>query len=396
MTEAALGLGMSARQMLFRVQLPLAAPVIIAGIRTSMVLVVGTATLATPVACATLGNYIFQGLEMNDQGVIVIGCVLAALLAVTLDQLIRLLELASRYRSRPRAWVATAGLAIIVIGGLARPITRLLTPPLNPVVVGSGPFTEQHILSEVVNETLPAARFAVDQRRGMGETIQFLSLGDGTIDCCVNYTGNIWTTLMKRRDVADRATTLDETTRYLRKQYGVVCLGTLGYENAYALAMRRDKAEKYGIRTVADLSAHASRWSIAGDLQFFGRHEWAEVKRKYNLAFATVRPMNSTLMYEAVARGTVDVVSAYTSDGRLVAFDLVLLEDPKHVFPPYDAVLLVSPQADRRPDLVEALRPLVGAISVNEMRTANRRVDVDKQSVRRAAGDLLKRVGPPA
>ena len=162
-----------------------------------------------------------------------------------------------------------------------------------------------------------------------------------------------------------------------------MCLGTLGFENAYALAMRRDKAEKYGIRTVADLSAHASRWSIAGDLQFFGRHEWAEVKRKYNLAFAKIRPMDSTLMYEAVARGTVDVVSAYTSDGRLVAFDLVLLADPKHVFPPYDAVLLVSPQAARRPDLVEALRPLVGAITV------------ERDAHRQPAGRRRQAVRPP-
>ena len=214
MTEAALGLGMSARQMLFRVQLPLAAPVIVAGIRTSTVLVVGTATLATPVGCTTLGNYIFQGLEMNDQSVIVVGCVLAALLAVAMDQLIRLLELASRHRSRARAWFAAAGLALLTIGGLSRPIGRLVDPPHNPVVVGSGPFTEQHILSEVIKGTLPAAEFTVDQRKGMGESIQFLSLRDGSIDCCVNYTGNVWSTLMKRRDVADRATTLDETSRY--------------------------------------------------------------------------------------------------------------------------------------------------------------------------------------
>ena len=174
MTEAARGLGMSARQMLFRVQLPLATPVIVAGIRTSTVLVVGTATLATPVGCTTLGNYIFQGLEMNDQSVIVVGCVLAALLAVAMDQLIRLLELASRHRSRARAWFAAAGLALLTIGGMSRPIGRLVDPPHNPVVVGSGPFTEQHILSEVIKGTLPAADFTVDQRKGMGESIQFL------------------------------------------------------------------------------------------------------------------------------------------------------------------------------------------------------------------------------
>jgi hypothetical protein len=176
----------------------------------------------------------------------------------------------------------------------------------------------------------------------------------------------------------------------------VVCLGPLGFENAYALAMRARPAELYGIRTVADLAAHAPRWKIAGDLQFFGRREWAEVREKYGLAFRQTRPMDPTLMYEAVSQGSVDVVSAYTSDGRITAFDLVVLEDPRRAFPPYDAVLLVSAKAAARPDLVEALRPLVGAIPVEEMRKANRRVDVEHQTVHRAARELRKRAGSRA
>src|ERR1039458_3002027 len=144
----------------------------------------------------------------------------------------------------------------------------------------------------------------------MGGSIQFLSLRAGSIDCCVDYTGTVWTTLMKRRDIADRATTLDLTTTFLRERYGVVCLGSLGFENAYALAMRRDQAERYGIRTVADLAAHAPHWAIGGDLQFFRRREWAEVRESYGLKFRQIRSMDPTLMYEAVSRGSVDVVSA--------------------------------------------------------------------------------------
>jgi osmoprotectant transport system permease protein len=393
MSEAALGLGMSERQMLFRVQLPLAAPVIIAGIRTSTVLVVGTATLATPVGCKTLGNYIFEGLEMNDQTVIVLGCVLAAVLAVTMDQLIRLLEVAFRRRHRALGVAAVAGLLLVTTSLLSWPLARLIFPPLNPVIIGSGPFTEQHILSDVLGQTLSARAFTVDQRRGMGESIQFLSLRDGSIDCCVNYTGSIWATLMKRRDVVDRTTTLEATTRFLSERFGVVSLGSLGFEDAYALAMRRDTAERYGIRTLADLAAHAPEWSIAGDLQFFGRTEWNRVRDGYGLRFGTTRPMDPTLMYEAVAKGSVDVVSAYTSDGRIAAFDLVVLEDPKHAFPPYDAVLLVSKRMAARPEFVRALRPLVDSIRVDDMRRANMRVDVDRQTVRRAAGELLERVG---
>ncbi len=103
----------------------------------------------------------------------------------------------------------------------------------------SAPFTEQHILSEVLKGRLQQAGFRVDQRQGMGETIQFLALRHNQIDCCVNYTGNVWATLMKRKDVQDPPTTLAETSRFLREQYGIVCLGRLGFENAYALAMSR-------------------------------------------------------------------------------------------------------------------------------------------------------------
>src|SRR5579871_2625091 len=145
LTEAARGLGMSDRQMLFRVQLPLAAPVIIAGIRTATVLVVGTATLVTPVGGTSLGNYIFGGLESLNHLASVFGCVVAAVLAVYLDQVIRLLEVAARRRSRALAWVGALGLLLVLSGGLYRPVARLLSPEENRSVIASGPFTEQHI-----------------------------------------------------------------------------------------------------------------------------------------------------------------------------------------------------------------------------------------------------------
>ena len=387
--EAARGLGMSDRQVLRRVQLPLAAPVIIAGIRTATVLVVGTATLATPVGGASLGNYIFSGLEMNNMASTVFGCVFAAALAVGLDQLVRMLEIAARKRSRRLAITAGAALLLVVAGGLYGPISRLFVPAAP--VVGSAPFTEQHILSEVLAGKLHAAGFRVDQRQGMGETIQFLALRHNQIDCCVNYTGNVWATLMKRKDVQDPQTTYAETTRFLQEQYGIICLGRLGFENAYALAMTRARAVKLGIRSIADLRRHAPRMRIAGDLQFFERSEWTRVRGLYGLTFHETRPMDATLMYQAVADGAVDIICAYTSDGRILEKDLVILEDPAQAFPPYDAVLLLSAKAAADPQLREALLPLVGAIDMTTMRRANLRVDVAGDSPRVAAARLLAR-----
>jgi osmoprotectant transport system permease protein len=219
LTEAARGLGMNGRQMLVRVQLPLAAPVIISGIRTATVLVIGTATLVTPVGGVSLGNYIFGGLETLNYVATVFGCVLAALLAIVLDQLIRLLEVSARRRSRPLALAGAAGLLLVLAGGLYGPVARLFAPPA--LVVANAPFTEQHILSEVLKSNLEAAGFPVDQRQGMAEGVQFLALRRGQIDCCVNYSGNIWAILMRRTDSATRQEVYDATNRFLWEEYSL-------------------------------------------------------------------------------------------------------------------------------------------------------------------------------
>jgi osmoprotectant transport system permease protein len=393
--EAARGLGMSDRQMLWRVQLPLAAPKILAGIRTATVLVVGTATLATPVGQTTLGNYIFVGLETLDHLSIVFGCLFAALLAVALDQLIRLLEQAVRHPSRRLDLLALAGLLLVLLGGLYQPLMRLLTPAAQVACVGSAGFTEQHILSEVLREQLQAHGFEVEQRRGMGKMIQFEALRRNQIDCCVDYSGSLWAVVLQEKEVKNRDIILDRITTDLRQQYGIVCLGALGFENAFALAMRRARAEELGIKDIDDLARHAGDLKVAGDLQFFSRPEWVQVRDTYQLGFQEIKPMDASLMYAAVGSGGVDVISAYTTDGRIDSYDLVLLKDPRAAFLPYDAVILVSPAASHKPKLLAALKSLNGTIKEEEMRRANHRVDMDKHRPRQAAAELLQSLGLP-
>lgn len=395
---------MSDRQMLFRVQLPLAAPTIIAGVRTATVLVVGTATLVTPVGGVSLGNYIFGGLESLNHLSTVFGCLFAALLAIVLDQLIHLLEVAVRRRSRRLAWIAAAALLLVVAGGLYTPVRDLFTQARTRAVIGSGPFTEQHILNEVLARHLRQKDCQVDQRPGMSEGMQLEGLFHSQVDCMVNYSGNIWTLVMKRGDYSDRETVLEEITQYLRQQHGVTCLGSLGFENAYAVVMPRRRTEELNIHSVAALAEHLAdparrakrRLRIGGDNQFFQRPEWRRVKRVYGLSDEDLETvaMDPTLMYGAVRDGQVDVIVAYTSDGRIPAYELEILSDPEAAFPPYDAVLLVSADAAARPGFIEALRPLVGSFRLEAMQAANYRVDVEKWLARRAAEELLAAAGP--
>src|SRR5581483_6495898 len=160
---------------------------------------------------------------------------------------------------------------------------------------------------------------------------------------------------------------------------GVRLLGALGFDNAYALAMPRQRAEALGIASIADLAAHAPQLAIAGDYEFFERPEWKTLQSAYGLTFRRQRTMQSDFMYQAAANGEVDVVSAYTSDGRVAQYGLKVLSDPKGAIPPYDAVLLIAPKRTGDAKLIDALRPLIGAIDVTTMREAN---------LRASAGDV--------
>jgi osmoprotectant transport system permease protein len=367
--RAALGVGMTPRQSLAMVELPLALPVIMAGIRTSAVWVIGTATLSTPIGQASLGNYIFTGLQTQNWVFVLFGCAAAAALALAVDQLLALMESGVRTRARARTALGALGLLLILAGALAPTLAR----PQATYVVGAKTFTEQYILAALIEQRLAAAGLSATRREGLGSNVIFDALKAGDIDVYVDYSGTIWANQLHRDDTRPREDVLADVKTWLADNGGVAMPGALGFENAYALAMTRSRAEKLGIRSIADLAAHAPTLTIAGDYEFFARPEWVAIRRAYGLTFARERQMQPEFMYPAVAAGEVDVISAYTSDGRIAQHDLVVLADPKHAIPPYDAILLLAPnRADDRA-LTDALSPLIGAIDVNLMREANLR-----------------------
>ena len=386
--EAGRALGMTANQLLIKVQLPLALPVIIAGIRTATVWVVGMATLSTPVGYESLGDFIFRGLQLMDSTQVLVGCVAAASLAVVLDLLIRLAEMAAQKREPLFALGAGAGLmALLGIG-----LSPMITGGRASILVGAKTFTEQYILAELIADRLAAAGISADSLNSLGSTVVFDALVQGNIHCYVDYTGTIWANHMKRTDNPGAAQVLAEVTQWLDREHGITCLGALGFENAYALAMRRDHAEALGVSTIADLAAHAPRLVLGGDYEFFGRPEWPAVRDAYGLRFDDTTSFDSTLMYGAVESGDVDVISAFSTDGRIAAFDLVVLEDTRQVLPPYDAVLLLSTAADAV-GIRGVLQGLIGSIDNEAMRRANKMVDVDKRTVKDAAA-FLRRQAP--
>jgi osmoprotectant transport system permease protein len=385
---AARGVGMTARQSLVLVELPLAAPVIMAGLRTAAVWVIGTATLSTPVGQTSLGNYIFTGLQTENWVFVLFGCVAAALLALVIDRLLSLAESGFAQRSRARLAAAAAGLMVVVGASLA----PLFGAAEHTIVIGTKSFDEQYILGALIEDRLHAAGFHTQRRDGLGSTVIFHALEGNDVDVYVDYSGTLWTTAMHRTDMPGRKHVLDRLSSWLAER-GAKNLGTLGFENAYAFAMRGDKAKALGIETLADLAAYAPRMKIGGDYEIFSRPEWAAVVRTYGLHFSVQRQYQANFMYRAVADGDVDVISAFSSDGRIAQYGLKLIADPKQALPPYDTVLLVSPRHAADEQLLAALRPLIGSIDLAAMQRANLMVDraEDKKTPEEAAQWLRAR-----
>ncbi|MEH2471172.1 osmoprotectant transport system permease protein [Nitrobacteraceae bacterium AZCC 2299] len=368
LTEAAQGVGMTPRQSLFMVELPLALPVMMAGIRTSAVWVIGTATLSTPIGQTSLGNYIFAGLQTQNWVFVLFGCFAAALLALAVDQLLALIETGIRLRHRIRTAIGALGIAALVVATLVPSLSH----SGSRVVVGAKTFTEQYVLAALMAQRLQAAGLPATTREGLGSNVIYDALASGDIDVYVDYSGTLWANQFHHTDVKPREELLGVLKDTLEKA-NITLFGELGFANAYALVMPRRKAEALGIKSIADLASHTSTMTMAADYEFFSRPEWAGLQKAYGLTFRAQRQMQPDFMYAAVASGEVDVIAGYTSDGLIAKYDLVVLDDPKHAIPPYDAIMLLAPKLGSDQALRAALQPLLGKIDIATMREANLR-----------------------
>ncbi|PTQ10824.1 ABC transporter permease [Sphingomonas oleivorans] len=372
--EAADGVGMTLRQRLWLVEAPLAAPVMMAGIRTAAVWTIGAATLSTTVGQPSLGNPIFAGLQTENWVLVLAGCIAAAGLALAVDALLALVESGIARGRRGRIVAGLAPLLLALGGALA----FTLAPARESVTVGAKNFSEQYILARLIADRLERAGYAVRYREGLGSAVAFRALAGGDIDVYVDYSGTLWTGPMGRSDVVPHGLMNAEIARWMAAGPGTGLVGSLGFENAYVLAMRRDAAARLGIASIGDLARAAPRLLLGADLEFLDRPEWAGIRRAYELNFRETRAYSPTFMYRALRSGQADVISAFSSDGRIAADRLTVLADPKGAVPAYDALLLVSPRRARDARFVGALKPLVGSIPVDRMREANYMVDRDR------------------
>lgn len=391
--DAADGIGMTRRQRLFQVELPLAAPIVMGGLRVAAVWTIGAATLATTVGQKSLGDLIFAGLQIEDWALVVTGCIASALLAIIVDMALWRAETGLAER-RWRKSLFGVGILVALVAGVLGWYWSARVPATQgrPVIVGAKSFSEQYILAELIAARLRAQGIPVTIRSGLGSAVAFRALAAGDIDIYVDYSGTLWDNALDRKTVAPRAEMLAALRAELPRRHKVTVAASLGFENAYALAMRGADATRLGIETLADLAVRSPRLALATDTEFQSRAEWTALQAVYGLKFARLTSYTPTLMVRALTSGEADVITAFSSDGRIAADNLKLLTDPRAALPAYDALLLVGP---RRPDLAARLATLDNAIPVEAMREANWQVDrdTDKRTPGQAAAWLAQRIG---
>jgi osmoprotectant transport system permease protein len=299
---------------------------------------------------------------------VLFGCLAAAVLALAVDQLLALIETGIRERSRVRVTLGGVGIIALVAATLVPSMAR----SKSTYIVGAKTFAEQYVLSALIAQRLRAAGLTASSREGLGSNVIYDAVASNDIDVYVDYSGTLWANQFHHTDIKSREQLLGELKAILARQK-VTLLGELGFENAYALVMPRKRADALGIRSIADLASHARTMSVAADYEFFSRPEWAGLRNAYGLAFRAQRQMQPDFMYAAVASGEVDVIAGYTSDGLIAKYDLVVLDDPRHAIPPYDAIVLLAPKRADDQALRAALAPLLGKIDIAAMREANLR-----------------------
>ena len=380
--EAGVAMGMTPRQLLRQVELPLALPSIVAGIRVAAVVGVGSATIAAAIGAGGLGEYIYRGLSMVDATVILAGAIPAAILALAVDGSLLWLERQMMARRRTRSirrvvTTLTVVLASVVVWSAAAGLRS------GAIVVGSKNFTEQVILGEIVAQAIE--RFAglpVDRRLNLGGTfICDRALSTGDIDVYVEYTGTALTAVFHKPATTDAQAAL-ETVREAYARTGRTVLSPLGFNNTFTILVRGREARELGLRTIDDVAAHTPRWRAGFGYEFLERPDgYPGLAKAYGLRFRDApRVMDLTLTYRALAAGEVDLIAGDATAGLIGALDLFPLEDNRRYFPPYDAVPVA--RADtllKHPDVLRAINSLGGRITAAEMRRMNHAADAGRE-----------------
>jgi osmoprotectant transport system permease protein len=391
--EAGRGMGMTDRQLLFQVELPLALGVIIAGVRVATVICVGTATIAAAIDAGGLGRYIFRGLRANDNVLILAGAVPAASIALVADLLLGYLERiiqfggAVKAKSRRLLWSGAAVVLLFLAGSYF-----FMGETSSRVAVGSKDFTEQVILGEILAQAIEGKTGSkVVRRFDLGGNLAHDALIAGEIDVYIEYTGTGLLAILKSKPLKDPREVYRIVKDEYAKRFNLEWTEPLGFNNTFAILVRAEDAQKLGLKTVSDAARVSQQWRAGFGQDFMSRPDgYPGFARTYGFHFQEIRELDLSLTYRALSEKQLDLIAGNSTDGLISRYGLAQLDDDRKYFPPYDAVPVVRQAAlEKHPKLRGLLKELGGILTVDEMRKLNYAVDGEKRQAKDVAREFL-------
>ncbi len=391
--EAAIGMGMNSIKRLTKIELPIAMPVIMAGIRTSMVLIVGTTTIAALIGAGGLGKLILLGLDRGaDVNLILLGAIPAALLAILLDFILRGFERISK-KAGFKSFIAMIVIAILIV------VSPLLinTSQKADLVIGGKLGSEPAIIINMYKQLIEdQTDLSVKLEEGLGKTsFLFNALEQDSIDMFLEFTG---TALVTYLDEDAKSNQADEVYKQAKdgmmEKYDMAFLEPMKFNNTYTVSTTKEMAERYDLKEIGDLKKIEDDITAGFTLEFNDRYDgYVGMQDVYNLDL-NVKTMEPGIREKALTKGEVDIIDAYATDSYMVELNLVTLKDPKNLFPPYQgAPLLKEKTLKKYPEIEDVLNQLSGQITDEEMRQMNYEVDYNDKSPHEVAKAFLIKKG---
>lgn len=402
-TESAKGVGMTPMQILFMISLPLSFPVIMGGIRVATVINIGTTTIAALIGAGGLGDFIFRGISMSDNSIILAGAIPTTILALGIDYLLGLIEnkasvsvfgrIITDKKTRRRIGVTALAVVLIIVSVVGYQAFN----EDETIVIGTKNYTEARIEGRLLSILIEENTDYETEIKELGGTLPaFEALKSQDIDAYVEYTGTAIEAILKRES---GDSTSDEVYDIVKeeydKQYDITWLEPLGFNNTYTFAVKEDLAKENNLETFSDLANVADELTLGATVEFIERSDgYPGVKEAYGFEFGETNGLDPGLRYNAIASDEVDIIDAFSTDGKIIDLNLVVLEDDKDFFPPYYAAPIIHNDSLKKyPELKKVLETLGNTISDEEMQEMNYLVDVEKEDMEKVAREFLAKKG---
>lgn len=395
--EASEGMGSTKLQQLFKVKLPLALPVLMSGIRNMVTMTIALAGIASFVGAGGLGVAIYRGITTNNSAMTFLGSLLIAILALIFDFILGLIEKRLtnhkrvKYKINPKLIIL--GLFIVIFGAYF----SLNSKKNKTINIATKPMTEGYILGQMLTELIEQdTDLKVNITNGVGGGTSNIhpAIVKGEFDLYPEYTGTSWEAVLKKEASYDESK-FDELQKEYKEKYNLEYVNLYGFNNTYGLAVNKDIAEKYNLKTYSDLAKVSNNLIFGAEYDFFEREDgYKELQKVYNMNFKKQIDMDIGLKYQAMKDKKIDVMVIFTTDGQLAISDVLVLEDDKKMYPSYRAGTVVRSEILlQHPELKPVLEKLNNILDDKTMADLNYQVESEGKKPEDVAREYLQEKG---